>query len=72
MTKEEITQRHHEIRFFLKNEGVDVRKFTILGLIDDTFMVVTWPEYDEYMPQSVVDKLSYSGITYQVTQKNNN
>lgn len=70
MTPEEISDRHNEIRSFLVSENVDIKKFTILGLIDDSFMVVTWPEYDSYMSQSVKDKLSLSGITYQVNQKN--
>lgn len=69
MTPEEIRNRHIEIQSFLKSENIDVRKFTVLGLIDDSFMVVTWPEYDSYMSQSVKDKLSLSGITYQVNQK---
>lgn len=69
MTPEEIKNRHIEIQSFLKSENIDVRKFTVLGLIDDSFMVVTWPEYDSYMSQSVKDKLSLSGITYQVNQK---
>lgn len=69
MTPEEIKNRHIEIQSFLKSENIDVRKFTVLGLIDDSFMVVTWPEYDSYMSQSVKDKLNLSGITYQVNQK---
>ena len=69
MTPEEIKNRHIEIQSFLKSENIDVRKFTVLGLIDDSFMVVKWPEYDSYMSQSVKDKLSLSGITYQVNQK---
>jgi hypothetical protein len=71
MTREEITIRHNEIRSFLISEGIDIRKFTILGLVDDSFMVVTWPEYDIYMTQQAKDKLSLSGITYEVRQKYN-